>query len=281
MAEMVQMLCGTVNVWDEDRDGIKTLRPHELQLSEGVCACGDPEAWARLTASMPPHYGGLLGDADWPVHTWWTSMPEKTPPSGPADVKAIKAEKAAGPCGNPECPECGHLVVPAVEESGHPAPVVTALDPIPAGKKTPAVVTALKEQAEALGWSVNLTYARGRGIHGTTGKPTKEVDSWALRCWQGERRAVAVYSGESWGDMWGVADMFHARTKEQFAQYLAGVDEAWLRRTRALNLEFEAYEACTSNEVHAEHPWWKKKVEGRWCNGRTEAKVKKSKESGG
>ena len=163
----------------------------------------------------------------------------------------------------------------------HPQPSVGAFDPIPEGTEPPSVVTALQKAAEAAGWSVNLTYARGRGIHGTNGRPTKEVESWALRCWIGARRAVAVYEGGSWGSMWGVADMFHARTKEQFVQYLAGVDEAWLRRTKALNLEFESYEACTSGAVHEAHPWWKKDGAGRYCNGREAAKVKKTKESGG
>lgn len=163
----------------------------------------------------------------------------------------------------------------------HPQPSVGAFDPIPEGSEPPAVVTALQGAAEAAGWSVNLTYARGHGIHATQGTPTKEVESWALRCWVDGRRAVAVYEGGSWGSMWSVADMFHARTKEQFVQYLAGVDEAWLRRTRALNLEFEAHEACTSGAVHEAHPWWKKDGAGRYCNGREIAKVKKTKESGG
>lgn len=163
----------------------------------------------------------------------------------------------------------------------HPQPVVTSLDPIPEGVEAPGVVRGLQARAEGLGWSTNVTYARGNGVHGSTGRPTKLVDSWAVRCWRGRRRAVAVYSGGSWGDMWGIAHMFHARTLAQFETYLAGVDDAWVRAMRAENAMFEAHEACTGGDVHGEHPWWKKSGEGRYCSGRDTAKVKRTKEAGG
>jgi hypothetical protein len=163
----------------------------------------------------------------------------------------------------------------------HPEPVVTSLDPVPEGTEPPASVRGLQKRAEGLGWFVNLTYARGNGVHGSTGRPTKLVDSWAVRCWRGRRRAVAVYSGGSWSDMWGIEHMFHARTVAQFEAYLAGIDEAWLRRTRAENLMFEAHEPCTSGDVHGEHPWWKKDGAGRYCSGRETPKSKKTREAGG
>lgn len=175
--------------------------------------------------------------------------------------------------------------VPPVKEAEglppHPAPQVTSLQPVPEGVEPPAVVRVLKAKAESAGWSVNLTYARGNGVHGSTGRPTKLVESWALRCWRGTERAVAVYAGGSWSDMWGLAHMFHARTLDQMERYLAGVDESWMRRTRAENTAFEAHKPCTSGEIHDEHPWWAKSGEGRYCNGRTEKREKKTKEAGG
>jgi len=164
----------------------------------------------------------------------------------------------------------------------HPKPAVTSLQPVPEDVEPPAVVRALAGKAASFGWSVNATFARGNGLHGSTGRPTKLVESWALRCWNGSWRAVAVYSGGSWSDMWGLADLFHARTLEQFEAYLAGVTPEWLLHVRAENEMFEATKPCTSGDIHPGHSYRASKTgELRLCNGRTTRREKKAKEAGG
>lgn len=54
---------------------------------------------------------------------------------------------------------------------------------------------ALRRAAEGAGARVQVTYARGWGTHGTTGRPTSLVHSIAVRCWgPAGRRLVAVWT---------------------------------------------------------------------------------------
>jgi hypothetical protein len=53
--------------------------------------------------------------------------------------------------------------------------------------------------AGTLGWSVDVTYARGCFPHATTGRPGPVKDSLAVRMARGPLRAVAVYvEGSTW-----------------------------------------------------------------------------------
>lgn len=63
-------------------------------------------------------------------------------------------------------------------------------------------VTDLANLAEAHGWSVRLTYARGCWPS-TGGRPSRQRDSYAVRMSRGRRRAVAVYvEGTSLTSTW-------------------------------------------------------------------------------
>jgi hypothetical protein len=286
--DMIQLLCGTVNVWDEDKAGIKTRRAHALQVAEGVCACADPVTWAERTADMPRYYAGIQGDADWPVHVWFEEMPAKAALSGPPTDKAIKAEKTPGPCSEPACPACGSGPVdvrsfarrkPEPPPRGpHPAPVHVSTDPD--RPEIPSAVQALGAKVVSQGWRVNVTYARGNGIHAAHGTPTKVVDSWALRCSYGPYRAVAVCQDGTWGSMWGVAHMFHARTQAQWLDYLNecafGDVDTWLIAARAENEAKAKEKPCTDEDAHPAHTWG----EHLKCKGRETAKVKRTREHG-
>lgn len=102
------------------------------------------------------------------------------------------------------------------ERSPHPAPEVVdiwaAVDAITANMQPPAPVRALAEMAREAGWVAEVRYARGTGVHGSTGRPTSLRHSFALRfgghplsrC---EARAVYVRAaagsgGWTWGSVW-------------------------------------------------------------------------------
>lgn len=86
-------------------------------------------------------------------------------------------------------------IVPTVESEPYPAPEVSSRSGEP-GPHRDAVI-GLMDLAESLGWSVDITYARGCFPHGATGKPGAVKDSLAVRVWRGAVRAVAVYVGGS------------------------------------------------------------------------------------
>jgi hypothetical protein len=73
---------------------------------------------------------------------------------------------------------------------------------MPLDAPMPESVMKLAEFAREAGWEVRVQYARGNGIHGSTGKPTGLVHSLAVRMGNHpmtDAQAVAVYvSGSSW-----------------------------------------------------------------------------------
>lgn len=171
----------------------------------------------------------------------------------------------------------GSKVRASAEHVPHPKPVHVSTDPAPIDP--PSAVLGLKAKVESQGWRVNVTYARGNGVHASLGTPTKVVDSWALRCWMGPFRATAVCVGGTWESMWGVAHMFHARTQGQWLEYLNEVAfgdvDAWLPGARAENLARAAVKPCADPDVHEAHPWGEFK-----CKGRETAKAKRTREHG-
>jgi hypothetical protein len=85
----------------------------------------------------------------------------------------------------------------------YPAPEITSRDQVSGPVKS--AVSDLVRYAEALGWSVVVTYARGHLPHATTGRPGACRDSLAVRMQRAGHYAVAVYregSTWSWDSMW-------------------------------------------------------------------------------
>lgn len=85
----------------------------------------------------------------------------------------------------------------AAREAGrlppHPAPEVPCRLAVAGEMGRDAL--RLQRAAQAAGWTVQATYARGWGVHGTTGRPTAKRQSVAARCWGPDgRRMVAVWS---------------------------------------------------------------------------------------
>ncbi|HEU4753931.1 MAG TPA: hypothetical protein VFU47_12555 [Armatimonadota bacterium] len=73
----------------------------------------------------------------------------------------------------------------------HPAPEHTSRDPWPSGFTIPWAVTRMTRTAQAHGWAVGRTYARGTRMQ-ATGKPGPLVESVALRMLHPETRCRAV-----------------------------------------------------------------------------------------
>lgn len=141
----------------------------------------------------------------------------------------------------------------------HPAPVQTsAAGAIPIA--APAPVQALKAFAETFGWQTWLTYARGHGIHGSTGKPTSEVHSLALRLKFPGARACAVYvspvakTAWSWKSLWvwGPATMFLPVGMADFKTFVhAGgkTGPMWVDHVKACHEESERQAAAKKSAV--------------------------------
>jgi hypothetical protein len=88
--------------------------------------------------------------------------------------------------------------VDVVDREPYPAPEVSSCSLVAVPNKK--AVADLELLAEALGWSVETTYARGCFPHGATGAPGPVKDSLGVRMTRGTVRAVAVYvgAGKSW-----------------------------------------------------------------------------------
>lgn len=86
----------------------------------------------------------------------------------------------------------------------YPAPLVSSRDGVAGPAKT--AVRDMVRLAEACGWDVTVTYARGWWQHATTGQPGAEPkDSLAVRMDRAGQRGIAVYVGGStwtWGTLW-------------------------------------------------------------------------------
>ena len=206
MGQLTQMLCGEVNLVQEGADGAEEVRPHPLQVAPGVCAHDDPAEWAARTAHLVGmgYAGSRTGEGGWTVHLWL---------AGSAHDIVVRGVRAAGegeessaapwdPCKHP-----GHYACkPPAERSApgalgpHPAPTVSSRE----GRDAvlcPAAVLKLAERAREAGWEVRLQYAKGRGVHGSTGRPLAEKESFALVFHSHPMTALgayAVYRGGSW-----------------------------------------------------------------------------------
>lgn len=204
MGQVTQLLCGEVNLVEQGADGVEVIRPHPLQLEPGVCAHSDVNEWARRTehlAGVP--YLGRGGDVDWPVHLWMAGSAHGIVVPD-ARVVPEGEEKAATPW--PECEHASHYACKAVVEKKkpgalgpHPEPAVSSRE----GREAqyPSAVLKLAERAREAGWEVRQQYARGRGVHGSTGRPLAEKESYALVLHSHPMTAqtgYAVYRSESW-----------------------------------------------------------------------------------
>jgi hypothetical protein len=123
----------------------------------------------------------------------------------------------------------------AVERESYPAPEVSSrLGMVHSAKKA---VWELETLARALGWSVEITYARGCFPHATTGKPGHVKDSLAVRMTRGAVRAVAVYVGAGKAWSWDtMAVQTPGAWPDRFATLAGFVDGAFgimLEPTRA------------------------------------------------
>jgi hypothetical protein len=143
-----------------------------------------------------------------------------------------------------------------VPELIHPTPGHTSRQPLPPGLMLPASVLKLAEHAREAGWAhVQVTYSRGHGVHGSTGKPTAERHVIAVHVGDhmlSARSAVAVYESPvrseswSWSSMWvwGPDLMFFpVPLLEEMRYFLSAggqVPERWITDIRARVLKAEA-----------------------------------------
>ncbi len=113
----------------------------------------------------------------------------------------------------------------------HPAPEISGY----LADHAPDPVMALVKFAGSEGWRTYVVHARGNGVHGGTGRPTAVRDSYAVHMeWPG-RKAVAVYSGGTWGSMWLLPDLFGCPTLADLKGWLAErgeVSERWYAAIR-------------------------------------------------
>lgn len=91
----------------------------------------------------------------------------------------------------------------------HPVPVLGAQPFDPTLYPAPDAALALAGWAEANGWAVTMTYARGTTQDGR-GRPGRVVDSLAVRMWRfPDQRAVATYEDgrASGGWLWRTGEL--------------------------------------------------------------------------
>lgn len=104
----------------------------------------------------------------------------------------------------------------------HPEPEVPCREATE--EEIPRAAKLMRKRAEAAGWSVRATYARGTVMH-LTGKPGKVVDSIALRMHKANRYAWA---------MWYDGSFETAQTWERGQGFPAGIGAhaltAWLSK---------------------------------------------------
>lgn len=238
MGQVTQLLCGEVNLTELDADGVEIIRPHHLQVEPGVCAHADVEQWLERTehlADVP--YLGRCGDVEWPVHLWMVGSAHGIVVPD-ARVAPEGEEKAATPW--PECEHASHYSCRAVAEKKkpgvlgpHPAPAVSSREGV-AGQY-PSAVLKLAERAREAGWEVRQQYAKGNGVHGSTGRPLAVKESYALVFHSHPMTAhgaYAVYRGGSWASVNAAGRMLGGvMLLEQWlgsgGQAVLDIDQAW------------------------------------------------------
>lgn len=224
MSILVQLLCGKINLYDT-MGGLEVLRPHRLQIEPGVCAHTNPAAWEERTAGIEGAYAGTVGDAEWPVHVWTDATVSRREPATPNSPELIAARAAGFPRREPvrEAPDalpplhCYPLRgewerVKPRERSQHPEPQVRGAWGVEMPERCPDPVLKLAELAREASWEVRVSYARGNGVHGATGRPTALRHSIAIAFGRHpltDAQAVATYvrpvagSGTwSWESVW-------------------------------------------------------------------------------
>lgn len=138
----------------------RTCGAPTLAVAEHLCdaSCGAC-LWDRVSAGKA---GGEIG-VPGPVVARWRS---EQPSGGGAEFWHKDAKSGVWSKVMP--PEVIH---PAPEQVGGEMPSVM-----------PDAVLRLSELAREAGWEVGVTYARGTGVHGSTGRPTSLRHSLAVRC---------------------------------------------------------------------------------------------------
>lgn len=268
MAELTQLLCGVVNLFEETDEG-KVLKLHRLQVAEGVCshesALGKPAhpLWAQAQAEMTAAgltYLGLQGEADWPVHVWsdgGSTHGQVIPPvvqiplrtmdgittRWEPDAKPVKI----GPCTSSYCLKCsGESALPFLAERvwdddqslpPHPPAERVSRDAEPPGAFYPSAVLKLAERAREAGWEVRQQSARGAGTHGSTGRALAVKTTYALIFSKHpltDAGAYAVHDGKVWKSV-NIGGVLIGGISDLQAWLLAGgqLDEAWWAELRA------------------------------------------------
>jgi hypothetical protein len=234
MGQVAQQLCGEVNLTEQGPDGTEIVRPHALQIEPGVCAHSDANEWERRTRPMAElPYLGLQGDAEWRVHVWMAGSahgggnPKYVPPVKGDVLRDLGEEKESKPW--PECEHESHYACKPVAEKKapgvlgpHPAPAVSSREGVQ-GTQYPSAVLKLAERAREAGWEVRQQYAKGRGVHGSTGRPLAEKESFALVFHSHPMTAAgayAVYRGGAWASVNAAGRMLGGVT--ELEQWLMG-----------------------------------------------------------
>ena len=132
-----------------------------------------------------------------------------------------------------------------VPSGSHPAPAVGSRERVAATYPSP--VLKLAERAREAGWRVRMQYARGCSVHGATGQPLAEKESFALVFYGHEKTgegAYAVYRGGVWDSvniggriLGGVTDLLH------WLECGGRPDQLWLEHQMAFVLHAEYLKA--------------------------------------
>jgi hypothetical protein len=119
--------------------------------------------------------------------------------------------------------------------SEHPAPSVSSRDGV--GTQYPSAVLKVAERARGAGWKVRPQYARGCGVHGSTGRPLAEADRYALVFHSHpmtDAGAYAVHSGGSWKSVNIAGRALGTITDLEYWLSVCGeVDLLWFEHVRA------------------------------------------------
>lgn len=208
-------------------------------LRVNCCACGTPrsalaapgqERVARCAGCMGTSVSGGIGNFGYTPAVGYPSHPAPSGDENVCPVCRVTSRKK----------ECNWL-----RPGAHPAPSVSSRAHW--GAEYPSAVLKLAERAREALWEVRQQYARGCGVHGGTGRPLAEADSFALVFYGHpltDAGAYAVYSGGSWksiniaGRALGtVTDLDH------WLSVGGAVEPLWFEHVQALQLHAEYLKA--------------------------------------